>query len=216
MSIKGAIFDMDGTLIDSMHLWINIGTRYLTKRGFEVSPEQTKDMSQMLLEAMSVYMQENFGLTESSQEIIDDINAMVENGYYEEVQLKDTVAETLDTLKTAGVKMCVATATDRHLVEACLGRLGILDYFSAVFTCGEEHTTKRVPDIYLKAGAHLGTDPENTYIFEDTLVSIYGAKQSGYKVIGVADKWSNQYEECIRKSVDFYAINLSDSLKYIL
>lgn len=216
MSIKGAIFDMDGTLIDSMHLWINIGTRYLNKRGIEVSPEQTKDMSQMLLEAMSVYMQENFGLTESSQEIIDDINAMVENGYYEEVQLKDTVVETLEAFKEAGVKMCVATATDRHLVEACLGRLGILDYFSAVFTCGEEHTTKRIPDIYLKAGAHLGTDPENTFIFEDTLVSIYGAKQSGYKVVGVADKWSAKHEEDVRKNVDFFAEEISDSIPYVL
>ncbi|MCQ2487014.1 MAG: HAD family phosphatase [Clostridia bacterium] len=216
MSIKGAIFDMDGTLIDSMHLWINIGTRYLNKRGIEVSPEQTKDMSQMLLEAMSVYMQENFGLTESCQEIIDDINAMVENGYYEEVQLKDTVVETLEAFKEAGVKMCVATATDRHLVEACLGRLGILDYFSAVFTCGEEHTTKRIPDIYLKAGAHLGTDPENTFIFEDTLVSIYGAKQSGYKVVGVADKWSAKHEEDVRKNVDFFAEEISDSIPYVL
>ena len=200
MAIKGAIFDMDGTLTESMHLWIEIGRRYLEGLGYTVTPEQNKVMTTMLLEPMALYMQDEFGLQKSQQQIIDEINKLVEPGYFEDVEV----------MHERGIRMCVATATDRHLTEACLRRNGIDRFFSAIFTCGEEHCNKRTSQIYDKARAHLGTAPEDTYIFEDTYVSILGAKQSGCRVVGLQDRWSEKKRDLIRETADVYVERMGD------
>ena len=204
MAIRGAIFDMDGTLTESMHLWIEIGRRYLEGLGYTVSPEQNREMTKMLLEPMALYMQDQFGLTKSQSQIVDEINKIVEPDYFETVVVKPTVVESLEAMQERGIRMCVATATDRHLTEACLKRNGIDRFFSAVFTCGEEHCNKRTSLIYDKARAHLGTSPEETYIFEDTYVSILGAKQSGCRVVALEDRWSEKKRELIKEAADVY------------
>ncbi len=210
MAIRGAIFDMDGTLTESMHLWIEIGRRYLEGLGYTVSPEQNREMTKMLLEPMALYMQDQFGLTKSQSQIVDEINKIVEPDYFETVVVKPTVVESLEAMQERGIRMCVATATDRHLTEACLKRNGIDRFFSAVFTCGEEHCNKRTSLIYDKARAHLGTSPEETYIFEDTYVSILGAKQSGCRVVALEDRWSEKKRELIKEAADVYVERMGD------
>lgn len=210
MAIRGAIFDMDGTLTESMHLWIEIGRRYLEGLGYKVSPEQNHEMTRMLLEPMALYMQDEFGLAKSQEQIIAEINRIVEPGYFEEVAVKPTVVESLEAMQERGIRMCVATATDRHLTEACLKRNGIDRFFSAIFTCGEEHCNKRTSQIYDKARAHLGTSPEETYIFEDTYVSILGAKQSGCRVVALEDRWSEKKRDLIKETADVYVARMGD------
>lgn len=210
MAIRGAIFDMDGTLTESMHLWIEIGRRYLEGLGYTVSPEQNREMTKMLLEPMALYMQDQFGLTKSQGQIVDEINRIVEPDYFETVVVKPTVVESLEAMRERGIRMCVATATDRHLTEACLKRNGIDRFFSAVFTCGEEHCNKRTSLIYDKARAHLGTSPEETYIFEDTYVSILGAKQSGCRVVALEDRWSEKKRDLIKETADVYVERMGD------
>ena len=210
MAIRGAIFDMDGTLTESMHLWIEIGRRYLEGLGYTVSPEQNREMTKMLLEPMALYMQDQFGLTKSQSQIVDEINKIVEPDYFETVVVKPTVVESLEAMQERGIRMCVATATDRHLTEACLKRNGIDRFFSAVFTCGEEHCNKRTSLLYDKARAHLGTSPEETYIFEDTYVSILGAKQSGCRVVALEDRWSEKKRDLIKETADVYVARMGD------
>jgi len=210
MAIRGAIFDMDGTLTESMHLWIEIGRRYLEGLGYKVSPEQNLEMTRMLLEPMALYMQDEFGLAKSQEQIIAEINRIVEPGYFEDVAVKPTVVESLEAMQERGIRMCVATATDRHLTEACLKRNGIDRFFSAIFTCGEEHCNKRTSQIYDKARAHLGTSPEETYIFEDTYVSILGAKQSGCRVVALEDRWSEKKRDLIKETADVYVARMGD------
>lgn len=210
MAIHGAIFDMDGTLTESMHLWIEIGRRYLEGLGYKVSPEQNHEMTRMLLEPMALYMQDEFGLAKSQEQIIAEINKIVEPGYFEDVAVKPTVVESLEAMQERGIRMCVATATDRHLTEACLKRNGIDRFFSAIFTCGEEHCNKRTSQIYDKARAHLGTSPEETYIFEDTYVSILGAKQSGCRVVALEDRWSEKKRDLIKETADVYVARMGD------
>lgn len=210
MAIRGAIFDMDGTLTESMHLWIEIGRRYLEGLGYKVSPEQNHEMTRMLLEPMALYMQDEFGLAKSQEQIIAEINKIVEPGYFEDVAVKPTVVESLEAMQERGIRMCVATATDRHLTEACLKRNGIDRFFSAIFTCGEEHCNKRTSQIYDKARAHLGTSPEETYIFEDTYVSILGAKQSGCRVVALEDRWSEKKRDLIKETADVYIARMGD------
>lgn len=210
MAIRGAIFDMDGTLTESMHLWIEIGRRYLEGLGYKVSPEQNHEMTRMLLEPMALYMQDEFGLAKSQEQIIAEINKIVEPGYFEDVAVKPTVVESLEAMQERGIRMCVATATDRHLTEACLKRNGIDRFFSAIFTCGEEHCNKRTSQIYDKARAHLGTSPEETCIFEDTYVSILGAKQSGCRVVALEDRWSVKKRDLIKETADVYVARMGD------
>lgn len=210
MAIRGAIFDMDGTLTESMHLWIEIGRRYLEGLGYKVSPEQNHEMTRMLLEPMALYMQDEFGLAKSQEQIIAEINRIVEPGYFEDVAVKPTVVESLEAMQERGIRMCVATATDRHLTEACLKRNGIDRFFSAIFTCGEEHCNKRTSQIYDKARAHLGTSPEETYIFEDTYVSILGAKQSGCRIVALEDRWSEKKRDLIKETADVYVARMGD------
>ena len=210
MAIRGAIFDMDGTLTESMHLWIEIGRRYLEGLGYKVSPEQNHEMTRMLLGPMALYMQDEFGLAKSQEQIIAEINKIVEPGYFEDVAVKPTVVESLEAMQERGIRMCVATATDRHLTEACLKRNGIDRFFSAIFTCGEEHCNKRTSQIYDKARAHLGTSPEETYIFEDTYVSILGAKQSGCRVVALEDRWSVKKRDLIKETADVYVARMGD------
>ena len=210
MAIRGAIFDMDGTLTESMHLWIEIGRRYLEGLGYKVSPEQNHEMTRMLLEPMALYMQDEFGLAKIQEQIIAEINKIVEPGYFEDVAVKPTVVESLEAMQERGIRMCVATATDRHLTEACLKRNGIDRFFSAIFTCGEEHCNKRTSQIYDKARAHLGTSPEETYIFEDTYVSILGAKQSGCRVVALEDRWSVKKRDLIKETADVYVARMGD------
>lgn len=210
MAIEGAIFDMDGTLTESMHLWIEIGRRYMESLGYEVSSEQTRAMSQMLLEPMADYILEQFHLDKTPEQIIDEINAMTEQGYYHEVLVKPTVKEFLDKLQAMGVKMVVATATDRHLTEACLRRNGLDGYFSAIFTCGEEHCNKRTSQIYDTARAFLGTGKETTWIFEDTYVSLTGAVQSGCRTMAVHDRWAEKRTEDIKKIATCYVEKMGD------
>ena len=210
MAIRGAIFDMDGTLTESMHLWIEIGRRYLEGLGYKVSPEQNHEMTRLLLEPMALYMQDEFGLAKSQEQIIAEINKIVEPGYFEDVAVKPTVVESLEAMQERGIRMCVATATDRHLTEACLKRNGIDRFFSAIFTCGEEHCNKRTSQIYDKARAHLGTSPEETYIFEDTYVSILGAKQSGCRVVALEDRWSVKKRDLIKETADVYVARMGD------
>ena len=215
MAMKGAIFDMDGTLTDSMHLWIEIGRRYLEGLGYEVSPGQTYEMTTMLLEPMAIYIREEFGLQKPEEEIVADMNKMVEPDYFHVVGLKPTVTETLQKLQDAGVRMCVATATDRHLTEACLKRNGIDRYFSAVFTCSEEQCTKRTSHIYDRARAFLGTAPEETYIFEDTYTSLLGASESGCHTVAVADRWAESKKDLIRDLAEVYLEEMGELFEKI-
>lgn len=209
MSIKAAIFDMDGTLLDSMHAWIKIGERYLQTKGIVLNDNQKKIVGGMLLEEMSEYLINEFNFKISPKEIVSEINKMVEDEYFHRIQVKPGVVEFLEALRKNNVKMCVATATDRYMTEAALKRLGLLKYFEFIYTCGELHVDKSIPDIYDKALEVLGTKKEETYVFEDTYLPITTVVNAGYPLVAVADKWSAHRENDIKKIAKNFVNDLS-------
>lgn len=207
--LKGAIFDFDGTLVDSMFIWDTIGDDYLRLLGKEPHEDLRETFVTHTLEEAAEYYRTHYGVTLSVKEIVDGINAMVEGIYRTRVTLKYGVAEYLVQLKDNGTRMCVATVTDRYLVEETLDRLGILQYFSEIFTCAEVGYGKDRPIIYRKALEHLGTTKNETYVFEDSLFALKTAKADGFTTVGVYDRHENRQDN-LKNLADYYIVDFAD------
>ena len=213
--IKGAIFDLDGTLLDSMFIWDTIGEEYLRSLGKEPHEDLKETFMTLTLEEAAVYYREHYGVTLSVKEIVDGVNAMVEQTYRTKVTLKPGIAEYLAWLKENGVRMCVATVTDRYLVEETLERLGVRHYFSEIFTCAEVGFGKDKPVIYQKALEHLGTEKRDTYVFEDLLFALNTAKTDGFPTVGVYDRHEVHQDE-LKGLADYYIFDFTDSILKII
>lgn len=204
IDIKGAVFDMDGTLLDSMSIWDTMGSRYLIERGIVPRPGLDYFFRALSLSEAAEYYRNEYGIEDSVEKIMSDINIMTEKAYMHEVLPKPDIIPVLDKLKALGVKMCVATATDRYLVEAALKRCGLLDYFCAIFTCTEIGVGKSDPLIFETALKYLGTEKDKTFIFEDSLFAIETAHKAQFPVAAVADASSVDCADRIRELSDIY------------
>ena len=201
--IKGAIFDFDGTLVDSMFIWDTFGEDYLRTLGKEPKENLTETFKTFTLEQAAEYYREHYGVTLSVGEIVDGVNEMVSEIYRTKVALKKGVLELLRDLQGKGVNMCVATVTDRPIVEDVLKKLGIRDFFTEIFTCAEVGHNKETPHIYRAALEVLGTRKEETVVFEDALHALMTAKNDGFPVAAVYDKHEAKQIE-MRAEADYY------------
>ena len=203
MKIKGAIFDLDGTLLDSMYVWDTIGSEYLKKRGIIPEIDLDKKFKNKSLLQAAQYYQKQYDIKEPAEKIMDDINNMIEQFYFNEIKLKQGVYEILSSMKAHNIKMCIATATDDYLVEAVLKRNKISEYFSEIFTCTKVGFGKNTPHIYEKALAVLKTKKSETIVFEDALYAIKTAKDAGFIVAGIFDKSEEQNYIKIKKIANY-------------
>ena len=208
MRIRGAIFDVDGTLLDSMFIWDTIGEAYLRSIGYQPKENLNETFKNMSLHQAARYYQTEYGVTRSIDEIMDGVNAMLERYYRFEVPLKPGVAELLERLRQSGVKLCIATATDRHLVEAALDRCGVLSCFGEIFTCNEVGHGKDEPDIFEEALRFLGTEKAETVVFDDALYAVRTAKEAGFPVAAVYDSHERSQAE-VRARSDLYLEDLT-------
>lgn len=187
MKIKGAIFDMDGTLLDSMKYWDTVGKEYLERNGITVDKKTENNILNIGILRFSEFCRENYGMDVTYEEVLYDIHAIMEEKYDTVVTLKSGAKEMLEKFKQNGVKMCVATATEQATAKKILKKMGILEYFSEVFTTTMVGENKNSPLIYETALNHLGTPKDETYIFEDAWYAINTAHKNGFKVIGIED-----------------------------
>ena len=203
-NIKGAIFDCDGTLLDSMPVWVWVEQEYLVRLGLTARPDLVEAVRPFNPIEVAEYFQAEYGVDKSVEEIIAGRNQLMEECYFQQAVLKDGVVPVLERLSDGGVKMCVATATDKYLVEEALRRCGIMRYFERVFTCSEENTSKSSPDIFIRAASFLKTDIESTVVIEDALHAIRSAKSAGFPVVAVYDMSEESHREEIRALSDYY------------
>ena len=211
MKIKGAIFDMDGTLLNSMDYWSTAPLEYLDSIGAKYGEDSSKIFLEDGMKRWVDYQNENYGTSLSFEEANAGIYSIMDEKYKTVVKVKDGVFEMLDKLKAHGVKMCLATATDRSSVEKILEKLGLTKYFSKIFTSSEVGKGKREPLIYELALEYLGTPKDETYIFEDALYAITTAHNNGFKVVGIYDKNAYAPKETIIALCDYY---LDENDKY--
>ncbi len=198
------IFDADGTLLDSMYIWQELGGRYL--RSLDIMPE--RDLAKILyplsLEQGCEYLQKNYVPEKNLDEIRDGIVRIIQDFYIDEVELKNGAKNFLEAMSKKNIPMVIATSGDRVLLNAALERNGVDKYFSAIFTCSELNTNKHEPEIYLKCAEFLKLQPENIAVFEDSLFAIETAKAAGFITFGVEDD-SNKFErEKIIETADYY------------
>lgn len=209
--IKGAIFDMDGTLLDSMPVWEHASERYLEQRGICVNERLGDVLFTMSMQQGAAYVKQKYGLKEDVDVLVEAVNNIVFAAYEKDVQPKAGVAAFLERLDAEGIPMVVATSTDRRMAETALRRTGLDRYFKEVFTCSEIGKGKREPDIYHAAARRLGTLPEETWVFEDALYAVKTAKAAGYPTVGVYDKRSEDDAEELKKTAEIYRENLCDA-----
>lgn len=206
--IKGAIFDVDGTLLDSMEIWEEVGVRYLKKQGMEPQPGLSKLLFPMTVEEAACYMKETYHLRQSTDQIIEGILDTVRDFYYYEAPLKPGVQEFLEKMKQSEIPMVIATSSEKDHIEAAFQRLGIAHYFGRIFTCSEVGVGKSQPLVYQKAAEYLGTKPGETCVFEDVLHAIQTAKKAGFYTVAVYDRFSGEDQEEIKKTADLYYVDL--------
>ena len=208
MQINGAIFDLDGTILDSMPVWTNIAGRYLAAHGIEPQENLDDKFNSLSPAEAAAWLREAYGLEEDVGVVIRGLNEIVRAPYYETVQPKPGAPAFLRELRAQGARMCIATATDRHLVEAALRRLDLLDCFDGIFTCSEAGAGKTQPVIFQKALAFLRTQPRRTVVFEDAVHAIRTAKSIGLPVAAVYDEKERAHQGEIRALADWYAPDL--------
>lgn len=210
MDKQFAIFDMDGTLIDSMIFWKNLATEYLTSKGVTNVPtdilEQIKPMT--MSESAALFVQE-FGLTGDPEA---EMNAMMDEHYRKDIPLKPGVKKYLQTLHEKGVRMCVASATAEHLMESCLARLEVRRYFEFLLSCETVGAGKRNPLVYHVSAQRLNAMPEEIAVYEDALYAVQTAKEAGYYVVGVYDDSAAKNWKTIETLADEIILSWEDAI----
>ena len=208
MRFSSAIFDVDGTLLDSSAMWESLATRYLLQLG--LSPEQglSDKLHSLTLEESVIYLRSEYSIPFSEQEIIRQLTRLTERFYKLEVQPKAGAKRLLTALKARSIRMYLSTAGNRQLATAALSRLGLWDYFAGMVCCSE-YGSKTSPEIFLAAAEMMFDEPQTTIVFENSLFAIQTAKQAGFITAAVHDI-SEKSQDALKNTADLYAQSLSD------
>ncbi len=211
MDFQAAIFDLDGTLLNSMDVWEKIDVQFLSKRGLPVPPNYVTEICARSFVEAAQYTIDLFGLPESVEAIIDEWNRMATYEYANDVGLLPYALEYLSKLKAAHIKLGVATGLPEELYKPCLLHNGIYALFDALCSTDQVEHGKEYPDIFLFAAEALQVPPAKCVVFEDVLPAVQSAKQAGMLVYGIYDKYSAHHRAEISAWADGYLLNLRDA-----
>ena len=189
---KGAILDVDGTLLDSMPIWENSSARFLAGLGIEAEKGLNDIMFRLSLDEGSAYLKKAYRLDLSEQEV------------------KEGAREFLEQLKKRDFSMYIATSSNREHIRAAFERLGMYDYFDGLITCEEAGASKRDPRIFLISAERMGLAPEDVFVFEDVIHAIRSAGSAGFVTVGVYDEASDADNEAMRAESSIYLHSLKN------
>ncbi|MBR1724559.1 MAG: HAD family phosphatase [Ruminococcus sp.] len=180
--VTGVIFDLDGTLISSAHVWVDIDRRFLAKRGFEVPEDYCKRISCLNFREGADYTIERFGLKERLEDIIEEWRSMAQWEYSHNLRLKPGAEEYLKALKARGLRLALATASSPSLYRPVLENNGVLPLFDTFCSTEEVSRSKEHPDVYIYAAGKLGCEIRHCAVFEDLLEGVCSARRAGFFV----------------------------------
>jgi len=215
MRLEGAIFDMDGTLLDSMGIWKTLCSDLMRELGRDPEPGLDRKVQQMGLRFGAAYCRKRYALEQSEDELIELVQSRVSRFYREEAPAKPGAARFLSLLKMQGVWMYLATAMDRALAEAALRRTGLLEYFRGMLTCTEAGCGKDTPLLYEKCLTRLQCSRDQCVVFEDSLPAIRTAKSAGFRVAAVWDSASEADQPEIQRLADEYIRSYQDFFRTV-
>lgn len=211
--IKAVIFDLDGTLIDSMWLWESIDVEYLGRHNIELPQSLQKDIEGMSFTETANYFKERFNIPDSIDKIKDDWNNMAWDYYKHKVELKDGVIDFLNYLQDNNILMGIGTSNSKELVNVIITKYNIGHYFTSIRTSCEVDRGKPYPDIYLKVAEDLEVNPRDCIVFEDVPNGIIAGKKAGMKVCAIYDEFTKHVDNEKKELADYYIMNYKELKK---
>ena len=209
---KGAIFDMDGTLMDSMWMWKDIDIEYLGRYGIDMPENLQREIEGMSITETAVYFKEHFGIQDSIETMQSDWNEMAIDHYRHRVRLKKGAMELLEQMKERNRKIGIATSNSVELTKECLSSNGVREMFDTIMTAREVPKGKPAPDIFLSIADEWGIAPEKLIVFEDIPNGIIAAKRAGMEVIAIADDYSLPRREEVKTLADLFIQDFTEIL----
>lgn len=203
-NIKACLFDLDGTLVDSMYMWKEIDIAFLNRFQIPLPEHLQQDIEGRGFTETAIYFKERFALPLSVEEIKACWNQMAYQKYAEEVTFKPGAYAFLKKCRAMGLKLGICTSNSRELIGAVGGHLQFLDMIDVIVTSCEVKAGKPAPDVYLEAAARLGVKPEHCLVFEDLVAGITAGHSAGMKVCAVEDYYSADQREEKRRLSDYY------------
>ncbi len=202
--IDAVIFDMDGTIVDSMWVWEKIDIDYINGRGYEIPEDFHRRIEGMSFTETAIYVKERFKLEDDLETIIADWHDKVRSSYENDIEMKTGAIEFMKMLKSKGIKMGIGSSNSRELISVIVKKYGLDEYISAISTSCEVGNGKPAPDVYLKVAKDLGVDSKRCLVFEDVPNGIRSAINAGMRSCAIYDDFSSDYDDEKRKLADYY------------
>lgn len=212
MNYKAAIFDLDGTLADSVYVWKKVDRDFFGRRNMEIPPDYTKKINSLSFEETAVFTKNEYNISESVEEIMKEWFDCAIYEYSNCVRPKDYAKEYLEYLKSKNIKIALATASPKILYKPFLENNGLLEYFDITTDVNSVAKSKEHPDIYLHCAKLLDVNSSECMVFEDILRAINGAKKAGMYTIGVYDKYNDYMKDDIQKAAHRYIHSFKEML----
>lgn len=204
-----ALFDLDGTLTDSMYVWDRLPEELVRHFGGDPAPGLSHTLRAMSSPQAADYLIRTYHLSATPQQLMDTMEALADREYRERVPLKPGVRPLLERLRRLGVPCAVATASQVHQARQALERLGVWSFFSFALSA-TQYGPKTQPGLYLEATRRLGASPERTLVLEDALHAAQTAARAGFPVVGVYDAFSAEDEPAMRTVCRWYLPRLDE------
>lgn len=212
-NIEAIIFDVDGTIADSMWMWKQIDIEYLGRFGIELPPDLQKNIEGMSFRETARYFKEHFSISDSVEKMMSDWNAMAANKYRYEIPLKEGVLTFFDECRRRGVYLGIVTSNSAELLGYLLKAHNLENYFDVIITGSDGLKGKPAPDMYLEAAKQLAVSPKKCLVFEDIIPGILAGKSAGMKVCAIDDLYSRDVILEKKKEADYFIESFVELLK---